>query len=246
MSLRVKCKADRENRLGEINTSNSNMVMKIIEYNGCDNIIVEFEDGYRKNTTYGNFKKGEIRHPNSIYVYGVGYLGTEKRDDFSYDFWHGMMKRCYSKNENDLIKYSAYNNCSVSNDWHNYSNFKLWFDQNYYKIQNERMELDKDILYKGNKIYSEQYCVFVPQRINKLFTNNKSCRGISKVGTTKTYNNKFICQSNNKTYENEIEAFNEYKKEKELQIKQVANYYKNMIPKKLYDAMYKYEIEEND
>lgn len=42
------------------------------------------------------------------------------------------------------------------------------------------------------------------------------------------------------------EAFNIYKIEKEKYIKQVANEYKSYIPEKLYDAMYRYEVEIND
>jgi hypothetical protein len=34
------------------------------------------------------------------------------------------------------------------------------------------MQLDKDILVKGNKVYSPDACVFVPQCINILFTKS--------------------------------------------------------------------------
>ena len=234
------------NRIGETMVSNSNMIMKIVEYNGCDNIVIEFEDKYRKKSTYGNFKKGEIRHPSSKYVYNIGYLGNEKREHLSYDFWHGMMKRCYSKNERDLIKYSSYKDCYVCEEWHNYSNFKKWFNENYYEIKSERMELDKDIIIKNNKIYSPNNCTFVPQRINKLFTKNKANRGDSMIGTYKTYNNKFISNFDNKTYNSEYEAFYLYKKAKESHIKQIADKYKDKIPQRLYDAMYRYEVEESD
>ena len=43
-----------------------------------------------------------------------------------------------------------------------------------------------------------------------------------------------------------MDAFLYYKQEKEKYIKRVADMYKEEIPQKLYDAMYKYEIEESD
>lgn len=42
------------------------------------------------------------------------------------------------------------------------------------------------------------------------------------------------------------EAFNVYKEFKENYIKQVANYYKDKIPTKLYDALYNYKVEITD
>jgi hypothetical protein len=43
-----------------------------------------------------------------------------------------------------------------------------------------------------------------------------------------------------------FQAFYAYKVFKENYIKQVADKYKDLIPQKLYDAMYKYEVEIND
>lgn len=48
------------------------------------------------------------------------------------------------------------------------------------------------------------------------------------------------------SYNSPEEAFKVYKEFKEKNIKQVADYYKNKIPQKLYDAMCKYEVEITD
>ena len=53
----------KEERLGEISISNEGYKMKIVEYNGKDDIIVEFQDKYKTKVKaeYGQFKKVELR-----------------------------------------------------------------------------------------------------------------------------------------------------------------------------------------
>ena len=120
------------------------------------------------------------------------------------------------------------------------------------------MDLDKDILMKGNKIYSPDTCVFVPKNINTLFTKSNKSRGKYPIGVYFNKDrNKFQvnCNTfyNGKTQQkylglyNTIEdAFNAYKQSKEANIKQVADYYKENIPDNLYEAMYNYKVEITD
>lgn len=44
------------------------------------------------------------------------------------------------------------------------------------------MELDKDILFKHNKIYSPEKCCFVPSCISCLFTKSDKARGNYLIG----------------------------------------------------------------
>ena len=116
------------------------------------------------------------------------------------------------------------------------------------------MNLDKDILIKGNKVYGPDTCIFVPQDINKLFTKRNNNRGNYPIGVS--YNKqqkkyKSYCNTNSKQnflgyYDTPEEAFTIYKQFKENYIKQVADEYKNHIPEKLYNAMYEYEVEIDD
>lgn len=120
------------------------------------------------------------------------------------------------------------------------------------------MCLDKDILIKGNKIYSSETCMFVPQTINTLFVKCDKARGESVIGTSPK-NGKYQVQCwliNPETgkskqeflgyYETQEKAFEIYKYYKERNIKQVADYYKDLIPERLYNAMYNYEVEITD
>ena len=119
---------------------------------------------------------------------GVGYLGNtstskNKKVKHSYRIWLGMIRRCYNPRGYDG-KMVYYKDCSVCDEWLCYANFEKWYDDNYYEVNNEEMNLDKDILVKGNKIYSPNTCVFVPQRINSLFLKRNKSRGKYPIGTS--------------------------------------------------------------
>lgn len=234
--------------------------MKIIKYNRNNDIEVYFEeyDWSIKNISYQSFKKGTLSCPYEKRTYGIGYLGEGKyktrennKKTKAYIVWSDLLRRCY------CIEYKniTYKDCRVCNEWHNFQNFAEWFYKNYYDIDSQCMALDKDILCKGNKIYSPNTCVFVPQRINNLFTKRQNRRGNNKIGVHEHKRDKVYevnCNDCNGKqiylgrYLNENEAFNSYKEYKEKIIKEVADKYKDKIPNKLYEALYKYEVEITD
>lgn len=179
---------------------------------------------------------------DSMYTYGVC-------DPFNR--WYSMLVRCYRTS----YRQPTYEECTVSEEWLDFSNFLDWYTKNYYQCFGERMDLDKDILVKGNKIYGPETCVFAPQRINVLFTIRKRKYDYLPIGVELNTNNarkynmyirlngRNIKKSN---FNSPEEAFAEYKRLKELEIKRVANEYKEKIPKRLYDAMLRYEVEIDD
>lgn len=252
----------KQERMKEIRYNKYNTPMKIVEYNSYADIIVEFQDEYktRVHTNYGSFKRNEVTNPYDKTLFNVGYLGEGKYERYKngrntkfYSCWSHMLKRCYDAYF--LNKHQSYIKCIVCKEWHCFQNFAEWFYENYYEIDNQRMDLDKDILIKGNKIYSPETCVFVPQRINKLITKRETLRGNCLIGV-RWHNRDCVfevrCQDVNckqqylGRFDNEYEAFMVYKQYKEKVIKQVAEEYKNFIPKKLYKALYEYKIEIND
>ena len=253
----------KETRLGEARMMNCGEIAIIVNYAHCKDITVKFKTtGELVKSTYQCFKKGKIKSRFTPSVYGVGYLGNKKTKDEngkslkSYETWKSMLMRCYS--DEFQKKYPTYKGCCVCEEWLNYSNFKKWFNDNYYEIEGEQMALDKDILVKGNKIYSPATCVFVPQNINILFIKHDKARGKYPIGVYKPNNsNKFQAQCsifyNGKKqqkhlgYYNTIEeTFDVYKQFKEADIKQMADHYKDKIPDKLYEAMYNYKVEITD
>ena len=168
-----------------------------------------------------------------------------------------MLRRCYSEDYKN--KKPTYIGCEVYNEWLNFQNFAKWFEENYYEIEGETIALDKDILVKNNKIYSPNTCVFVPERINTLFTKADKSRGKLPIGIVednRTHHFRARCSTldeNGKikrvelgSYKTHEEAFIHYKQFKENYIKQVADEYKPYIPKELYEAMYRWEVDIDD
>ena len=253
-------------KTGEENINNFGSNMVIVEYRTNKDIDVYFPkyDWTVKGVRYDHFKKGNIKCPYDRSIYGIGYLGEGKykvkengKDARAYVVWHDMLKRCYSEKEHQ--KHPTYIGCEVSDEWHNFQNFAKWYYENYYKIEGERIDLDKDILVKHNKIYSPETCIFVPQAINKIFIKSDKARGKSVIGTTPRKYGKYEVSCNlinpvtGKSkreylglYDTQEKAFEVYKYYKEKNIKDVADYFKGQIPDKLYQAMYSYEVEIDD
>lgn len=250
----------KDGRLNEIGVNNSGERMTIIRYGGRNDIDVQFEDGtIIEHKQYNDFKNGKVKNPYFPSVYGVGFIGVGdyKTSDGNgkstkcHRTWRNMHRRCYDPKLHE--KQPTYENCTVCKEWNNYQEFAKWDNENYYEIENEKMDLDKDILCKGNKIYSPETCVYVPHSINVLFTKRDNERGEFPIGVSK-HGNKFranLSKGNGKrialgTYDTVEEAFLAYKQAKEQYIKEVAEEYKDKIPHRLYEALMNYEVEIDD
>jgi len=237
--------------------------MEIMDYTGVNDVMVRFfNGGHIVHTSYRNFKVGSVKSPYDKTVEGIGYWGvgeyslTDEKGEMlpRYYTWKSMLSRCY--NEKYHKRRPTYIDCIVYEEWHNYQNFAKWYEENYYEIDGSVMHLDKDILVKGNKIYSPEKCVFVPSRINDIFTKSRPKISDLPVGITinKGAKNKYLAQCSTEKNKSSFlghfltleEAFNTYKTFKEKHIKRVADEYKDKIPQVLYETMYNYEVEPTD
>ena len=254
-----------KSRLGEeeYNKFGSKMIIK--EYRGCMDIDVYFPE-YNwtfEHTRYYNFKNGTIKCPYEPGYYGKGYLGEGKykmsensKSTDEYEIWYRMLERCYDPKFQE--RESTYKGCTVENNWLNFQHMAEWIEDNYYEIPGERMHLDKDILCKGNKIYSRETCIFVPSRINTLFIKCDKSRGKDPIGVTELPSGNYKVECRNGygkhvylgTYSTKKEAFHVYKQYKEKVIKETIDSYKGKIPEPYYsrlkEAMYNYEVEIDD
>ena len=252
-------------RTGEEKINNFGSKMIITKYIDSKHIDVYFSeyDWTFKNANYNAFKKGKIKCPYEPRLYRVGYLGEGKyittengKLTDKYNIWYSMLQRCYDPKLKE--RYTTYEDCTVEDYLLNFQHMAEWIENNYYEVPGEQMCLDKDILCKGNKVYSRETCIFVPERINKLFVKRDKSRGKCPIGVSLIKSGNYQVRCNNGygkliplgTYSTKEEAFNVYKEYKEKIIKEVIDSYEGKIPEphysKLKEAMYNYEVEIND
>ena len=252
----IKKKSEYE---GKVFKTNNYGNVVVLQYTNTRDVTVKFiNTGNTRKVGISELKKGEVRDNELKPVYKVGIMdipNAMKRGPKpkSYNTWNNMLQRCY--NEHMRSKLPTYSDCEVSDDFKYYSKFKEWAEKQVGYDQ-ENWGLDKDILVKGNKIYSAENCAFVPNEINTLILSGKSYRGDLPVGVildrspkTPRYRarlskeGKYYCYGSYPTPE---EAYYAYKEAKEAYIKEVADKYKDVIDSRVYKALYEWTINIDD
>ena len=245
--------------VGKVCKSKSSGDFKIVKYNDARNVEIQFlKTGYEATVELGVIRKGEVKDRYLPSVYGVGVIGERYPSTINgvqtkeYELWKCMLQRCYS----DALKkkYPTYEGCEVSDKFKSYEYFYEWCNKQI-GFGVDGFELDKDLLLKGNKVYSEDYCVFIPAEINLLLIKRTASRGEHLIGVYWCKMNKaFVARvSKNKGkrenlgyFKTEIEAFNAYKTAKESFIKEQANKWKSQIDERAYKALMNYTVEITD
>ncbi len=188
----VKNPTLKESRIGKVNKMNNGLQAKVIAYRNSADIDVQFEDGIIvKNKDYGNFKKGNIKHPyikvasrkpnvfhiNESRVMNNGQMAKiityKKNDDIDVQFEDGTIRKS--------VQYSNFKNGTLSNP-----NFKKKYKQranhiNETKIMNcgmsaiiidYRKSSDIDVQFKdGTIVKNKQYSCF-----NRGTIENPNCK----------------------------------------------------------------------
>ena len=245
--------------VGKICKSKSSGDFKVLKYNNAKDVEIQFlNTGFETSATLGNIRKGEVKDPYSPSVFGVGVLGAKYptvvngRNTKEYMLWRNMLERCYS----DKLKKRCptYEGCEVSDNFKSYEYFYEWCNKQI-GFNNKDWHLDKDLLIKGNKVYSESTCVFIPQEVNSLLVKRTASRGKHLIGVYWSKTSKaFVAQvgkSKGKqewlgVFNTELEAFNAYKQAKEAFVKEQANKWKSQIDDRAYEALMKYTVEITD
>ena len=253
------------NRVGEERLNKFGSKMIISGYRKREDIDVYFPE-YNwtfEHVDYSNFKRGNVKCPYERRYFNAGYLGEgkykmseNKKLKMEFNIWYTMLQRCYDPKLHE--KYTTYKNCRVEDYLLNFQHMGKWIEENYYEVLGEQMCLDKDILCKGNKVYSRETCIFVPQRINKLFTKRDNARGKDPIGVIENLSGNYQVRCHNEygkrvnlgTYSSKEEAFQVYKNYKERIIREVIDSYEGKIPEPFYSrlkkAMYNYKVEIDD
>lgn len=231
--------------------------LKVLKYNNTSDVEVEFiNTGGRRSALVSSIMKGEVRDTSICRINKKGFMDLPngiRRGNHpkSYTVWNGMLQRCY--NENMRYLHPTYVDCTASETFKYFSKFKTWYEQQK-GHDKEGWHFDKDILVKGNKVYSEDTCCFVPKEINCLMTNNKSVRGELPQGVTwnctKTRYRARLQKPTGwvslGTHDTPEKAFQAYKLAKEAYVKEVANKWKDQLAPKVYEALMNWTIEIND
>ena len=248
-----------KNCVGEVFKSKSSGDFKIVKYNNARNVEIQFlKTGFEMVAQLTTIKSGSVKDPYSPSVYGVGVVGIKYltyeggRGTKEYKLWCNMLERCYSTTHKK--KYPTYEGCEVSDNFKSYEYFYEWCNKQI-GSSNESWHLDKDLLIKGNKVYSESTCVFIPSEINLLLVKNTASRGKHLIGVSWSNTNKsFVAQvKKNKgkrehlgSFKTELEAYKAYKEAKESFIKEQANKWKGQIDERAYYALINYQVDITD
>lgn len=163
-----------------------------------------------------------------------------------YSRWESMIRRCY--NPSTSKERLVYLGCTMSKEWLLFSNFKNWM----VKQDWQGKHIDKDIKIFGNKVYSEEACLFVTREVNNILVSRGRGRGKYKLGVcfSKVMGKyQAHCKANNKLvhlgfYDDETEAHNVYVKfKKELIINLASKQSDSQVRKGLiYHASKLHEI----
>lgn len=164
-SKETKERQKRE-RLGEEQLNNQGCLMKIIEYNMANDIVVEFQDEFKSKikTKYSMFQSGEIRNPYRPNVVG-GMTGNKYpvkvngKTIKEYSTWYNMLDRCANNEEYTICKeWLFYENFY---EWlHKQENFDKWYAGARWNLCNSIVDRNKD--------YSPEMCYLIPYNLKQL------------------------------------------------------------------------------
>ena len=232
---------------------------KVLKYNDSGNVEIQFiNTGFEMSVQLTNIRNGSVKDPYVSSVFGVGVLGTKYPSTINgvntkeYVLWVHMLQRCYS--DSFKKKRPTYEDCKCSENFKSYEYFYEWCHSQI-GFDNEGWHLDKDLLAKGNRVYSADSCIFIPKEINSLLIKREALRGESLIGVYWDKTNKAFRARVNKNkgkqehlgyFTTEIEAFNAYKQAKESFIKEQANKWKDKIDERAYEALMNYEVNIDD
>ena len=247
----------KEQYLGKTFSSNNFGDFIVVDYVNSNNITIKFIDtNYICKTRRIDIIRGSVKDRHKPSIYGVGIVGdkypTSKhgKDLKEYKIWRGILQRCYDLRFQEKRK--TYKDCTVSENFKSYEYFYDWFNSQTNSLEKD-YHVDKDLLIKGNKVYSEDTCVLLPSDINALLVKSDKTRGEHLIGVSFHKKlNKFSAQCNSSLskhigyFNTEIEAFNAYKQVKENYLKEVAEKWKGKIDERAYNALMSYQVEITD
>lgn len=251
--------------VGDTRKNNEGDEFKIVEYIDARNVVIEWSCGQRDVVQSANIRVGGISYYNRITVQGVGYLGYGRFVHGNRKLKNGQMvipnhlhrhwRHLISRTHGD--KPDRYEDATMDSKWYNLQNFLEWAVN---QIGNSNKEdngrywcIDKDILVEGNRHYSENTCVFVPNDINVFFAKqeigNTGYLGVNYIKpATKGAKEGYIarCHSDGVRqylgyYNTPQEAYLAYREAKIRVAKELASKWKGQVDGRVIEALLNFE-----
>ncbi|MCM1059625.1 MAG: hypothetical protein NC452_04970 [Eubacterium sp.] len=183
-----------------------------------------------------------------------------KANSNAYRVYNGIKARCKDTKNDDYIP-KCYDEVTMCQEWKdNPKSFVKWYLEHYYTVDDEEMNVDKDLFTDGDtKIYSPETCCILPKSLNALLTNckkhyregtneeNTLPYGVNYSVKKKKYYSDIQFTGTEKTirlseWDTAEEAFKEYKMMKQADMLIVAAKYKGKIPDYIYNKILEVEI----
>lgn len=167
--------------------------------------------------------------------------------------WYNMLARCRDGSPIQRNQ-PRYVGCSVDERFKNFQYFAEWCQEQigFKETQSERFwQLDKDIVIRGNKVYSPETCVFVPTSINTFFCKSEKSRGTLPIGVSYHIQAKKFssCCNDDKDKKQHLglhntpeEAFMVYKLYKEALARYTAEKWQGLVDKRVTDTLFNYKV----
>ena len=142
-------------------------------------------------------KTNNLRGKRLVYGIGINDVdaltmwmenGKRVRDPY-YSMWQRILERCYSPKFKK--RFPAYIGCTIHPDWHRFSKFKEWIDNQPQKDWRD-LYIDKDLRVKGNRVYGPDTCCFLTNMENNIFRPSIVPLG---MGRYKKYSTKISWES---------------------------------------------------
>lgn len=218
--------------------------VRVVDYRNSKDVIIAFKCGGTKSVYWKDLVEDKVSNPYQLREDGLTYRGYGLNTDYKimgvnlYDLWDNVCKRtlCTKYKGNR----ATYEKCTLSEKWYNFQNFLSWAKCN---LIGEKFQLDKDLLLKGNKLYSEDTCCFLPKEINTALITKRSKSSNLPVGvgvdkkrfTARLSKNGEVVRLGN--FDDPLKAFSAYKIAKEDYFKEIALKYKDKIVKPAFIAL---------
>lgn len=155
--------------------------------------------------------------------------------------WENLVERCKVGGVTQR-KIPAYVGCT-----NEFAGFEAFVDWHQMQVgYGSEHELDKDLLVRGNKAYSADTCVLIPNEINMLITEMRASRALPQGVSFDARRGKYRTRCTRKHWLGYFAtpdlAFQKYKDFKEALLRDLAERHRSHIDPRAYAALMEYEV----